>query len=166
MRSYVEGKFDTATLQKSDGYWQIRSIENTNFLFTRSPKNPVFSAFAPGGSYGSFYLGYLSKLQKNNVFPDIIVGSSAGALYPTLFALWTMAHRENPKKAKELFPTELSIIPENLENKSMLWNGNELINGFAQSAARLISIINERREQNTKLPDISEIRFTDLSTPI
>lgn len=160
---------DMRKLHKNSDYWRIHNLQRQAFLFSRAPIQPDISLFSPAGSYGPYYLWKLQSLTEWWQAPDMILGGSAGALYPTLYELYTMAHSENPIKAREKFADLSSLIPENLTKKhSMSWNGKKLIESFSLKAQDLITIINESRQQKWQklLSDIGNLKFSELSRPI
>lgn len=117
---------------KNPDYWRLRNLSRQAFLFDKAGSEPNIALFSPAGSYGPYYLGKLENFYENNASPDMMIGGSAGALYPTLYELYDMARRENPQETQEKFANILALIPENLSKKdSMPRNGKRLIAEFA-----------------------------------
>ena len=144
-------------------------MKNQAFLFSHSTTFPPAAAvFSPGWSYGPYYLGKLALLEKKWEYPNIMIGASAWALYPVLYELYRMAKNENSEKTASEFVSLTDLIPENLEWKSMLQNGTNLIESFTRTWQKLIDIINkERKNSYTQLlPDIQNIHFSDLTSAV
>lgn len=154
---------------KNPDYWRLRNLSRQAFLFDKAGSEPNIALFSPAGSYGPYYLGKLENFYENNASPDMMIGGSAGALYPTLYELYDMARRENPQETQEKFANILALIPENLSKKdSMPRNGKRLIAEFAWKAQELINVINESRKTKNLPPlsRIEDLRFSELSRPI
>lgn len=163
---YIEKHYEKTVLYNNPDYWIIKSIINQWYLFHKAKKkSPIFSAFAPWWSYGTYYLWYLDREKKEWKYPDIIIGSSAWWFYPTLYELYRMAKLENPEDTNESILSLLDLVPDWLENKSMFFDWWELINSFKVTAQKLIDIINKKR-QNNKIPNINELKFSDLERAI
>lgn len=165
----LQKKYPIEFLYSDKNYWNIRNLKNQAFLFSHPTVFPPTAAtFSPGWSYGPYYLGKLALLEKKWEYPNIMIGASAWALYPVLYELYRMAKNEDLDNCVREFPGLTGLIPENLEWKSMLQNGTNLIESFSKIWQKLINIINkERKNSHTQLlPDIQNIHFSDLVSAV
>ncbi|NUJ98290.1 patatin-like phospholipase family protein [Candidatus Gracilibacteria bacterium] len=150
---------------QSTGYWEISKkiqlLELKKKVIEGKVKN--FSSFSGGGSIGAGYLGFLLKDLERGEITDVIFGISAGSLFVALFLLWKKAYDLNPEKAGYGLKAMFKIVPQNLNGKTMLFSGGELIEEFEKSAQNLIDIINEKLDEKNKIPHIKEITIDQIS---
>lgn len=72
-------------------------------------------ALGGGGLRGAFHIGFLEVLLENGIKPDVIAGTSAGAIVAGVYASGV-----SPKKMQALFSEQQSLIQSTLEKRLSL----------------------------------------------
>lgn len=145
-------------------YWKISNIKKSLVMRKEIIDNWLkeFASFSVWWSIGVGYLWYILAQDEHDKLPEVIFWASAGSLFPILYLLWKEALRTSPKDTKPWMEWLISYLPQNLWNKTMWSDGEELIQEFKKSANKLIDIINQKRWEPKMLP-IDKISIGDIS---
>ena len=108
------------------------------------PKGRIGCALGGGGVRGASHIGALKVLEQHGIFPDVIAGTSAGALVGALYA-YGLKPADIEKLALELSWREMGRLTDLNMPRSGLVRGKRI-------TTRLKSILGDVRFSDLKVP--------------